>query len=100
MRRLDGKVVLITGTARGMGRAAALLFAREGAVVAGCDLDPDGAAETVEVVVREGGRMTSTAPSATSPPHVPGSTPPPRSTAASTSSSTTRPRRASGLSPS
>jgi len=62
MRRLDGKVVLITGTARGMGRAAALLFAREGAVVAGCDLDPDGAAETVEIVVREGGRMNSTAP--------------------------------------
>ena len=39
MGRLDGKVVLITGTGRGMGRASALLFAREGAIVAGCDLD-------------------------------------------------------------
>ena len=42
MGRLDGKVVLITGTARGMGRASALVFAREGARVVGCDLDVDG----------------------------------------------------------
>jgi meso-butanediol dehydrogenase/(S,S)-butanediol dehydrogenase/diacetyl reductase len=46
MGQLDGKVVLITGIARGMGRASALLFAREGAVVAGCDLDAPGADET------------------------------------------------------
>jgi NAD(P)-dependent dehydrogenase (short-subunit alcohol dehydrogenase family) len=36
--RLAGKVALITGTGGGMGRAAALLFAWEGARVAGCDL--------------------------------------------------------------
>ena len=62
MGRLDGKVVLITGTGRGMGRASALLFAREGAQVAGCDLDVAGAEETVELVRAEGGTMTSTAP--------------------------------------
>ena len=62
MGRLDGKIVLITGTARGMGRASALLFAREGAVVAGCDLDAAGAEETCSLVRAEGGRMTSTAP--------------------------------------
>jgi meso-butanediol dehydrogenase/(S,S)-butanediol dehydrogenase/diacetyl reductase len=38
MKRLNEKVVLITGTADGQGRAAAILFAREGARVYGCDL--------------------------------------------------------------
>mgnify|MGYP000318307850 CR=1 FL=1 len=37
-RRLEGKIALITGTGGGQGRAAALLFAREGAKVVGCDL--------------------------------------------------------------
>jgi len=36
--RLAGKVVLISGTAGGQGRAAALLFAREGATIVGCDV--------------------------------------------------------------
>ncbi len=62
MGRLDGKVALITGTARGMGRSAALLFAREGARVAACDLDAAGAAQTVELVRAEGGEIVSSAP--------------------------------------
>ncbi len=62
MGRLDGKVVLITGTGRGMGRASALLFAREGALVAGCDLDVATAEETAALVRSEGGTMSSTAP--------------------------------------
>jgi SDR family mycofactocin-dependent oxidoreductase len=37
-QRLQGKVALITGAARGMGRAAAIKFAQEGAYVIACDL--------------------------------------------------------------
>ena len=62
MGRLDGKVALISGTAGGMGRVAAELFAREGAVVVGCDLDAAGALETVERVRAAGGTMTSAQP--------------------------------------
>lgn len=62
MNRLAGKVALITGTAGGQGRAAALLFAREGATVVGCDLKVDAARETVEMVRAEGGQMTSMEP--------------------------------------
>ncbi|HEX8346082.1 MAG TPA: SDR family NAD(P)-dependent oxidoreductase [Actinoplanes sp.] len=60
--RLAGAVALITGTAGGQGRAAALLFAAEGATVVGCDLRADGAEETVDLVRRAGGVMTSTHP--------------------------------------
>ncbi len=38
-QRLDGTVALVTGAARGMGRAAAVKFAEEGAKVIACDLD-------------------------------------------------------------
>ena len=62
MRRLDGKVALVTGTAGGQGRAAAILFAAEGATVVGCDIQPEGAAETVELVRAAGGSMTSSQP--------------------------------------
>ncbi|MCW2528147.1 MAG: dehydrogenase [Pseudonocardiales bacterium] len=60
--RLANKVVLITGTAGGQGRAAALRFAAEGAEVIGCDVDVDGSARTVEAVRSVGGRMTASAP--------------------------------------
>jgi meso-butanediol dehydrogenase/(S,S)-butanediol dehydrogenase/diacetyl reductase len=42
--RLEGKRVLITGTAGGQGGAAQALFVREGARVVGCDVQ-QGAAE-------------------------------------------------------
>ena len=103
MGRLDGKVVLITGTGRGMGRASALLFAREGAIVAGCDLDAVGADETRRSRPRRRRTMSSAAPvdlGDLATRLVRGSTPQRRSTAGSTSCSTTRPRRASARSPS
>jgi len=50
--RLSGKVCIITGTGGGMGREAALTFAREGALVVGCGLYVDDAEATV-VAVRE-----------------------------------------------
>lgn len=60
--RLEGKVALITGTASGMGRAAAVRFAQEGALVIGCDLSEDGNRETVELVAETGAKMTGMAP--------------------------------------
>jgi NAD(P)-dependent dehydrogenase (short-subunit alcohol dehydrogenase family) len=46
MRRLDGKVVVITGAGGGMGREAALLFSEEGARVCAADVDPEAAERT------------------------------------------------------
>jgi NAD(P)-dependent dehydrogenase (short-subunit alcohol dehydrogenase family) len=60
--RLAGKVALITGTGGGMGRAAAVLFASEGARVVGCDINAEGSAQTVELAVKAGGEMTAMAP--------------------------------------
>lgn len=60
--RLAQKVAVITGTAGGQGRAAALAFAREGAIVVGCDVDAVGSAETLRLVQAAGGVMTSTHP--------------------------------------
>src|SRR3954466_5967529 len=60
--RLQGKVALITGTAGGQGRAAALAFAREGALVVGCDVKEAESRETVAMVRAAGGTMTSMEP--------------------------------------
>src|SRR6185503_4366495 len=60
--RLQGKVAVITGTGGGQGRAAALLFAQEGATIVGCDLKVEGAEETLELVRAAGGTMTSMQP--------------------------------------
>jgi meso-butanediol dehydrogenase/(S,S)-butanediol dehydrogenase/diacetyl reductase len=60
--RLDGKVAMITGTGGGQGRAAALVFAREGAKVVGCDVKVEGSRETVEMVRAAGGDMIALEP--------------------------------------
>lgn len=54
--RLAGKVAAITGAGSGIGRATALLFAREGALVGVIDLNAAAAAETVEQISAAGGR--------------------------------------------
>jgi NAD(P)-dependent dehydrogenase (short-subunit alcohol dehydrogenase family) len=61
-KKLAGKVCIITGTGGGMGRATALLFAREGAFVVGCDLQEDAGLATVDAVQKEGGTMVSLQP--------------------------------------
>ena len=62
--RLEGKVAVITGagsvgTGWGNGRAAAVLFAREGALVYGVDKDLAAMEETAARIREEGGRFTS-----------------------------------------
>jgi NAD(P)-dependent dehydrogenase (short-subunit alcohol dehydrogenase family) len=56
---LDGKVALVTGGGNGIGRAAALAFAREGARVAVADLEPASAGETVALINAAGGQAIS-----------------------------------------
>jgi len=62
MKKLAGKVALITGTGGGQGRVAALRFAREGAIVVGCDMDADAHAETRSVLETEGWQLHGNAP--------------------------------------
>jgi NAD(P)-dependent dehydrogenase (short-subunit alcohol dehydrogenase family) len=56
---LDGKAALITGGGGGIGRAAALAFAREGAQIAVADADAERAHETVRLINAEGGRANA-----------------------------------------
>ncbi|MFL5298052.1 MAG: SDR family NAD(P)-dependent oxidoreductase [Phenylobacterium sp.] len=55
MGRLEGRTAVITGAASGIGRAASLLFAREGAHLVCCDKAPT-VAETAEMVRKAGGK--------------------------------------------
>lgn len=50
MKRLDGRAALITGAARGIGKAFAQAYAREGAMVAVADIDVERADETAKAI--------------------------------------------------
>ncbi len=53
--RLPNRVALITGAASGIGRASAVLFAKEGAKVAVADIDETGGRQTVDLIAQGGG---------------------------------------------
>ena len=51
-----GKTVIITGAGSGIGRAAAMIFAREGANVVCADINGDGAQQTAKQIADGGGK--------------------------------------------
>ena len=54
---VEGKVVVVTGAARGIGREYALALAREGAAIVVCDIND--CAETAQLVRDAGGKVLS-----------------------------------------
>jgi 2-keto-3-deoxy-L-fuconate dehydrogenase len=56
MFRLDGKIAVVTGAGSGIGRAIALLLARQGAHVVAVDLDPGAAQATAAAIAGSAGR--------------------------------------------
>lgn len=55
MDRVKGKVALVTGAASGIGRASALLLAREGAAVVATDVQDDAGRDCVAAIKKAGG---------------------------------------------
>jgi NAD(P)-dependent dehydrogenase (short-subunit alcohol dehydrogenase family) len=59
MKRMEGRVAVVTGGASGIGRVAGQIFAREGArVVVTTDANVQGADETVRLIKEAGGEAT------------------------------------------
>ena len=54
---LDGRTIIVTGAAHGLGRSYALALADAGAAVVACDLDEAGLAEVEEEISRAGGQV-------------------------------------------
>lgn len=59
MSKLEGKVALITGSGRGIGRALALKLASEGAQLVINDLDQEPAQQVVDEITSKGGKAIS-----------------------------------------
>ena len=53
---LNGRVAIVTGAARGLGRAIALRLGRDGAVVSAWDLNGEGVEETAKLIREAGGQ--------------------------------------------
>ena len=51
-----GKTIIITGAASGIGRATAMIFAREGANIVCADIDAEGTQHTARAIVGQGGK--------------------------------------------
>lgn len=68
--QLENKVAIVTGGGSGIGRAAAELFAREGAAVVVADYDAAGAAATVAAITEAGGRALAVQTNVTDPAQV------------------------------
>jgi 3-oxoacyl-[acyl-carrier protein] reductase len=65
MKLIEGKVAIVTGSGRGIGRAVAELFAQHGARVVVNDLDPNVAEEAAESIRKSGGEAIAVAGSVT-----------------------------------
>ena len=57
MSSFNGKVVLITGTARGCGAVLAAAFAEAGATVVACDVDAEAGTKTAGKIAEAGGQI-------------------------------------------
>jgi len=66
-RKLEGKVALVTGSGRGIGRSIALKLAGEGASIVVNDLDAEPAEETVQAIREAGGQAVACVGSVTTP---------------------------------
>ena len=58
---LNGRTAVVTGGARGLGRAIALRLANDGAAVSVWDLNSEGAEETAELIRKSSGRAIACA---------------------------------------
>jgi NAD(P)-dependent dehydrogenase (short-subunit alcohol dehydrogenase family) len=58
MNGIRNSVAIVTGASSGIGRAAAMRFAAEGANVVAADVDADGGAATVDTIHEDGGEAT------------------------------------------
>jgi len=67
MGLIEGKVAILTGSGRGIGSAAARMFAAEGALVVVSDLDPNPAEETAGAIRAAGGKAIVVAGDVTDP---------------------------------